>query len=126
MIKIAMVCHRYHPDIGGVETHVQEISERLVKRGFDVEVICTDPGGKYPGHEYYNGVRISRFISFARNDAFYFAPQLYFYLKKNDFDIMHAHNYHALPALFASLAAKKCFFFTPHYHGGSSSYIRNL
>ena len=121
-----MVCHRYHPDIGGVETHVQQISERLAKRGFDVEVICTDPTGKFPQQELYNGVKITRFRSLAPKDAYFFAPQVYFYLKDLDFDIVHAHNYHAFPALFASVAAKRRFIFTPHYHGGSHSILRNL
>lgn len=121
-----MVCHRYHPDIGGVETHVREISERLAKRGFYVEVICTDPTGKYPKQDFLNGVKITRFKSMAPKNAFYFAPQLYFYLKKNYYDIIHAHNYHAFPAFFASAAAKGRFIFTPHYHGGSHSHIRNM
>lgn len=126
MIKIAMVCHRYYPDIGGVETHVREISERLVQRGFDIEVICTDPTGKYPFKDNYNGVKITRFRSFAPKDAFYFAPQLYSYLRKNDYDIIHAHNYHAFPALFASAASEGRFIFTPHYHGKSPSALRNM
>ncbi len=126
MVRIAMVCHRYYPDIGGIETHVREISERLVERGFDVEVVCTDPAGKYPKQDSYNGVKITRFKSLAPENAFYFAPQLYFYLKNNSFDIIHAHNYHAFPAFFASLASKGRFIFTPHYHGGSHSPLRNL
>lgn len=121
-----MVCPRYHPDIGGVETHVREISERLVKRGFDVEVICTDPTGKYPKQDFLNGVKINRFRSLAPKSAFYFAPQMYFYLKKNCYDIIHAHNYHAFPAFFASAASKRGFIFTPHYHGGSHSILRNI
>ncbi|VVB95975.1 D-inositol-3-phosphate glycosyltransferase [uncultured archaeon] len=121
-----MVCHRYYPDIGGVETHVQQISERLVKRGFDVEVVCTDSTWKYPQQEFYNGVKITRFRSLAPKNAYFFAPQMYFYLKDRDFDIVHAHNYHAFPALFAAIAAKRRFVFTPHYHGGSHSILRNL
>lgn len=126
MTRIAMVCHRYYPDIGGVETHVREISERLVHRGFDVEVVCTDPTWKYAKQEHHNGVRITRFKSLAPKNAFYLAPQLYFYLKRQDYDIVHAHNYHAFPALFACSAAKGRFIFTPHYHGGSHSPLRNL
>ena len=37
-MKITQVCPRYHPYIGGIETHVREISERLVKRGFELEI----------------------------------------------------------------------------------------
>ncbi|VVB89085.1 D-inositol-3-phosphate glycosyltransferase [uncultured archaeon] len=121
-----MVCHRYYPDIGGVETHVREISERLVQRGFDVEVVCTDQAWKYPEYENHNGVRITRFKSLAPKNAFYFAPQVYFYFREHVFDIVHAHNYHAFPAFFASSATKDRLIFTPHYHGGSHSRFRNL
>jgi 1,2-diacylglycerol 3-alpha-glucosyltransferase len=46
LLKIAQVCPRYFPYIGGVETNVKEISERLVLENHDVEVITTDPSGK--------------------------------------------------------------------------------
>jgi glycosyltransferase involved in cell wall biosynthesis len=126
MNKIAMVCHRYYPDIGGVETHVQEISERLSKRGFEVEVICTDSTWKYPENEEHNGIKITRFKSLAPKNAFYLAPQIYFYIKEHDFDIVHAHNYHAFPAFFASRATDGRFIFNPYYHGSSHSPFRNL
>jgi glycosyltransferase involved in cell wall biosynthesis len=126
-VKIAQVCPRYYPDIGGVETQVQEISERLVKHGFEIEVICTDPTGLLPRHELINSVRVTRFKSFAPGDAYYFAPQIYFYLKKHTYDLIHAHSYHAFPALFATLVKNNCkLIFTPYYHGAGHTYIRNL
>lgn len=126
-MKIIMVCPRYHPDIGGVETHVKEISERLVKRGHIVEVVCTDPRGVYPGKDLINGVHITRFRSFAPNDAYYFAPRMVFYLKKCEGSVLHAHGYHAFPALFASMAVQsKRFIFTPHYHGRGHTWFRNI
>jgi len=106
-MKIIQVCPRYYPDIGGVETHVKEISERLAERGFEVEVVCTDPSGKHPKEELINGVEVKRFRSFAPKDAYFIAPQIYFYLKKVKCDVIHAHNYRALPMLFAALAAKR-------------------
>lgn len=126
-MKIAQVCPRYYPDIGGVETHVKEISERLVKRGFNVEVLCTDPANQLPEHEIIKGVNVTRFKSFAPADAYYFAPGIYFYLRNRSFDVIHAHSYHALPSLFAALAKnERRFVFTPHYHGGGHTPIRNL
>jgi glycosyltransferase involved in cell wall biosynthesis len=126
-VKVVQVCPRYYPDIGGVETHVKEISERLVKRGFDVEVICTDPSGRLKRHEIINGVSVTRFRSYAPHDAYYFAPQIYFYIKDQGFDLIHVHSYHALPALFASLAKKsRRLIFTPHYHRRGHTLIRNL
>jgi glycosyltransferase involved in cell wall biosynthesis len=126
-VKIAQVCPRYYPDIGGVETHVREISERLVKLGFEVEIICTDTTGKLPKQEIINGVSVTRFRSFAPGEAYFFAPQIYFYLKDNNYDIIHAHSYHALPALFAMLAKKeRRFIFTPHYHREGHTFFRNI
>jgi len=126
-LKIAQVCPRYFPDIGGVETDVKEISERLVSKGHDVEVITTDPSGKLNKEDMVNGVKVTRFKSFAPGSAYYFAPQIYSYLKKHDYDVIHAHSYHALPALFAALSErKKKFVFSPYYHRGGHTPFRNL
>lgn len=126
-MKIAQICPRYSPDIGGVETHVKEISERLVKAEHDVEVITTDPTGKLRKQEIINGVRVIRFRSFAPGNAYYFAPQIYTYLKKHDYDIIHAHSYHAFPAFFASLSRHSGkFVFTPHYHRHGHTAFRDL
>lgn len=126
-MKIAQICPRYSPDIGGVETHVKEISERLVKAGHDVEVITTDPTGKLSKQEIINGVKVIRFRSFAPGNAYYFAPQIYTYLKKHDYDVIHAHSYHAFPAFFASLGRHGGkFVFTPHYHRHGHTTFRDL
>jgi glycosyltransferase involved in cell wall biosynthesis len=39
---------------------------------------------------------------------------------------VHAHNYHALPALAAGVSARQRLVFTPHYHGASDGRIRTL
>jgi len=125
-MKIILVCPRFYPDIGGVETHVREIGERMVKRGHDVEVVCTDPHGIYPKKDLLNGIQITRFRCFAPHDAYFFAPQMLLYLKKCDASLIHAHGYHAFPALFAGMAAQgKKFIFTPHYHGRGHTRFRN-
>ncbi|MHC1567519.1 MAG: glycosyltransferase family 4 protein [Candidatus Syntropharchaeia archaeon] len=123
-MKIAQVCHRYHPNKGGVENHVREISERLAKK-FHVEVISADLSSDKSHNEEINGVKVRRFNSFAPNDAYFFSPQIFFYLRKSDFDIIHAHNYHAFPALFASLVKCGGFIFTPHYHGMGTTWLRS-
>ena len=126
-MKIVQVCPRYYPDIGGVETHVQEISERLVKHGFNVEVVCTDPAGTLSKNEVINKVSITRFRSYAPSNAYYLAPQIFLYLKDNCADIMHVHSYHALPAVFAALVkGERKLVFTPHYHRGGHTPVRNF
>lgn len=104
---------------------MKEISERLA-REHDVEVISADLSPDKSHNEEINGVKVKRFSSIAPNDAYFFSPQILFYLRKSDFDIIHAHNYHAFPALFASLVKGRKFVFTPHYHGMGSTPLRNL
>ena len=124
-MKIAQVCHRYYPHKGGVEEHVQEISERLGRKN-EVEVISADLSSGTPHNEEINGVRIKRFRSIAPSDAYFFSPQILFYLRKTDFDIIHAHNYHAFPAYFASFVKRGTLIFTPHYHGMGSTAFRDF
>jgi len=127
-MRIAQVCHSYHPCIGGVETNVKEISERLATR-HDIFVLTTDPSGKLPREETINSVCVRRFKSWAPNGAYYFSKDLKRYLIENskDYDIVHAHNYHAFPALYAAQGKdSNRLVFTLHYHGGGHTFFRSL
>jgi glycosyltransferase involved in cell wall biosynthesis len=126
---VASVCHTYYPHIGGVETHVEEISTRLVKRGLQVEVLTTDPSGKLPIEETLNGVKVRRFKSWAPNEAYYFSQDLKKYLmkKSSEYDVVHAHGYHSFPALYAAQTkGRNKLVFTPHYHGSGHTLFRSL
>jgi 1,2-diacylglycerol 3-alpha-glucosyltransferase len=128
-MKIAQVSPRYYPSIGGVESHVQALSERLVKRGFDIDVLATDPTGSLAKQETINGVRVLRFRSWAPGEAYYFSREMRDYLRKNSpiYDLVHAHSYHAMPSLYASQSkAGGRFLFTPHYHGTGHTLFRRL
>lgn len=125
-MKIIQVCSKYYPEIGGIETHVKELSEALVKMGHDVEVVCTYSSHKLPEKDIINGVKVTRFWAFAPGEAYYFSPMIYFYLRDQVYDVIHAHNYHSFPALFAALASKKRFIFTPHSSGFQKSFIKRI
>jgi glycosyltransferase involved in cell wall biosynthesis len=125
-MKIAQVCPRYKPHIGGVETVVEEISRRLAAKGHDVSVITTDPSGTLPGQETIDGVRVFRFPSYAPGDAYYLSLKLRDRLKKESYDVVHAHGYHAFPALFAASCKARMLVFNPYYHGKGHTTFRNL
>jgi len=128
-MKIAQVCPRFPPYIGGIETHVREISERLVERGFELEVLSCDPSGKLPKEEVINNVRVVRFRSWAPSEAYYFSRELKKYLTKNSakFDVVHAHSYHAFPALYcAQTKSRNMLVLTPHYLGRGQTFFRNV
>jgi glycosyltransferase involved in cell wall biosynthesis len=127
-MRILQVCHRYFPCYGGVEEHVRQISERLAKEN-EVEVCTTDTSGKLAKTEVVNGVEVRRFESYAPNNAYYFSSAMKRYLKDNSesFDVVHAHNYHAFPALYAAQTKRdNKLVFTPHYHCRGNTFFRSL
>jgi glycosyltransferase involved in cell wall biosynthesis len=114
--------------MGGVEEHVKNISERLAKK-FEVTVFTTDPCGDLPKEELINDVKVRRFKSWAPSEAYYFSRSLKHYLMETSdcFDIVHAHNYSAFPALYAAQAkSRNKLVFTPHYHGDGHTFFRSL
>jgi len=129
LIILAQVCPRYYPYMGGVETHVREISERLAKKGFIVEVLTTDPSGKLLKEDIINSVKVRRFKSWAPNENYHFSKELKKYLVRNsnNYDIVHAHSYHDFPALYAAqVKNRNKLVFTPHYHGTGHTLFRSL
>lgn len=122
------MCQRYYPDIGGVEDHVKNIAERLAEK-HDVSVFTT-ASKMLPKEEIINGVQIRRFEAWSPSDAYYFSRGLKRSLQAHsqEYDVIHAHNYHAFPALYAAQAKKRRnkLVFTPHYHGGGHTFFRSL
>jgi len=119
-----MVLPRYYPVLGGVEEHVRNISERLARQ-HEVTVFTTDPSGRLPREESINGVLVRRFRGFSPQNAYHISIPMLRELKKSAFDVVHGHNYHALPAFFSRYASRRRFIITPHYHGHGSSMLRN-
>jgi glycosyltransferase involved in cell wall biosynthesis len=54
-VKVALVCDWYHPRVGGIELHLQNLGARLVAAGHDVVVITPTPGA-----ELVDGIRVRR------------------------------------------------------------------
>lgn len=125
-MKIVQVVPRYAPRTGGVETHVQEVSERLAERGHDVTVLTADNGKDVRTKESRNGIEVIRHRGFSPSGAFHVAPEILTTIRRFDADIVHAHNYHSLLILFAAMGVDDArLVVTPHYHGGSESFIRD-
>jgi glycosyltransferase involved in cell wall biosynthesis len=69
-VKILHVTPHYHPALGGAETHMKEISERLARRGHDVTVLAMNSWGApdglthrtLKGSEAINQVMVHRFL----------------------------------------------------------------
>jgi glycosyltransferase involved in cell wall biosynthesis len=125
-MNILQVTPRYPPQSGGVETHVKEISERLAHQGNEVTVITADAGNEGKRRERRNGVSVRRYRSIAPHGAMHFCPQIVAAVQSSDADVVHAHNYHSFPLLFAAVGAgNQRFVVTTHYHSESASPVRD-
>jgi len=127
-MRIAQVTPLYHPYIGGVEMVVQNISEKMVEEGHQVDVITVDLGGKCQAREVINGVQVYRF---PRTGPFYYARGIADHLLSNstNYQLVHAHNLHTfIPHLTVNTLkqSKTCpIVVSGHYHGRGSSLITN-
>ena len=124
-MRILQVCSKYYPSIGGLESHVRHMSEGLARQ-HQVTVFTGDASGKLPREEEINGVSIRRFRSFSPGDAYHLSLDMARELRKAEFDIVHGHNYHALPLYFSRYARGNKFVVTPHYHGHGHTPVRNF
>lgn len=125
-MNILQITHQYPPKVGGVGTHVAEISKRLADCGHNVTVFSADRSDVSSRESIQEGVTVRRFRSFAPNGAFHLAPGISPAIRRSNVDVVHAHNYHALVGLSAALGVtSERFIFTAHYHGGSASSIRD-
>jgi len=73
-MRILHVTHQYAPAIGGAEKYIVDLSEELVRRGHQVDVLTSRAldfhswRNELPGFEQRNGVDVYRFRSLRRRD----------------------------------------------------------
>jgi len=135
-MKIAQVCPRYYPYIGGVEYVVKSIAERLAKLGHEVIVFAGETDANKPREEFINGVRVVRWPTWSPGGAYHFPrkrSELEKLLKEfaKSADVVHVHSVHALLTVFSGLAIKNSvrsmkIVVTPHYHGGGHTPLRRF
>jgi len=94
----------------------------------EVEVWAQEPNRSLPPVETVDGVTVRRFPLLLPSAAYALAPALWAHLRQHGpgYHVVHAHGYHALPALGAALSPCQSLVFTPHYHGGGHTPVRRL
>jgi glycosyltransferase involved in cell wall biosynthesis len=117
-MKILQVTNSYLPHLGGLEQHVQIISEFLVSLGHEVTVVTVSNNREMPTREEINGVNVFRFYSWGpQGYELPFQLPKFFAQVCNQYDLVHAHNYGGLPLLLAVHVFKGRTIVSPHYHG---------
>jgi glycosyltransferase involved in cell wall biosynthesis len=124
-----MVCARYLPDLGGIETHVNEVARRLaILDGFEVTVLTTDRTRKRAREEVLEGVNVLRVPAWPRERDYYFAPQISSVVGHRDrWDLIHCQGIHTPVPLLAMRAARraKIPYVVTFHTGGHSLRHRN-
>ena len=124
-MRVLQVSPTYSPYLDGGAEHVKNICERLAKK-YDVTVFTCDFSGQLPKEEVINGVKVKRFRCLSLMNAGHLSLGMLKEIKKHRFEVVHAHNYHALPFYFAKFAPRSRFIVSPLYHGRAHTSFINF
>jgi len=128
-IRILFVCNRYLPELGGIETHIREVTERLARdEDLDITVLTTDPSRTLPRTDVINGTRVLRVPAWPRRRDYYFAPQILQVVgQRGRWDLVHCQGIHSPVPVMAMLAARRAGipYLVTFHTGGHSIALRN-
>ena len=90
-MKVGLVCDWYHPRVGGIELHLQDLAARLAAAGHEVVVITPTPGASVVG-----GIQVDRIDGpRAPHFEFLYTPRgiraVGVALERNEIDVAHCH-----------------------------------
>ena len=127
-LRVAMVSARALPLMGGIETHVDEVSRRLAAAGVNLTVLTTDTSSTLPTDENTAGYRVRRWPAYPRSRDYYLSPGLTRHLIREsaNYDIVHVQGVHTLVAPTVLRAARLAGIpsVLTFHTGGSSSGLR--
>ena len=125
--SVLMVAPQYHPEQGGVETHVREVTRRLASAGHRVAVATTGLEHGYPARETIQGVDVMRVRAWPKGRDVKWAPALWNLVRSGSWDIVHVQSYQTLVPPLAMLAARRASvpYLVTFHGGGHSSELRS-
>jgi glycosyltransferase involved in cell wall biosynthesis len=127
-LRVAMVASRFPPLLGGIETHVDEVSRRMATRGLEVTVLTTDVSGRLLPHEHREGFTIRRFRAGPRGTDLHASPSLVREIASGRYDLVHVQGLHTLLPPMALRASQRAGIPTvvSFHTGGHSSRLRTV
>jgi len=115
-MRISLVSPGFPPQLGGVEVVVGRLADELFGHGNQVMVYAQrPPGSNFPAsHDY----PVRRFADWTGSQQFPVAPGLVraLWRDRSWLDVIHAHSFHAVPAMMAATVPNVPLVFTPHFH----------
>ncbi|MET3807805.1 glycosyltransferase involved in cell wall biosynthesis [Nakamurella sp. UYEF19] len=124
-IRVLQVVQRFYPELGGLETHVAEVTSRLRDMpDIEITVLTTDRTGDLPAEDEINGVRVIRRRSWPREKDYYFSPGLVKVIRNGGWDVVHlqgGQTFVPLVGMLAALSARIPYVLTFHTGGYSTA-----
>ena len=109
--RVLLVAASFLPALGGLETHVYEVTKRMAKRGdLELTVLTTDRSGALPAKEEYEGFTVHRCRAYPRRRDYYFAPAIYYHISRGHYDLVHCQGIHTAVPLLAMIAVGESVF----------------
>lgn len=128
-LRVLQVVQRFYPELGGLETHVAEVTSRLKNMpGIEITILTTDRSGTLPAEEVIGGVRVLRRRSYPEHKDYYFSPGLVGVIRHGGWDLVHlqgGQTFVPLIGMVAALSARIPYLLTFHT-GGYSTAGRSL
>jgi glycosyltransferase involved in cell wall biosynthesis len=128
-LRVLVVSHRFFPELGGIETHIYEVLNRLSKNtALSFTLLTTDRSGKLPVEEVIGGVTVQRVPAWPRNRDYYLAPRVPLIVGQADrWDLVHCQGIHNAVPVLSMLAARRAGIpYVVSFHtGGHSKRLRN-
>ncbi|MFH1308562.1 MAG: glycosyltransferase family 4 protein [Patescibacteria group bacterium] len=118
-MRILQITATFFPVIGGQEKVVYEISKRLIKKGYKVDILTSDSlceDQNLPSVSQLEGIKIIRLKNTKHLAGYGYAPALKKWLKQyeRNYDLIHSHGYNRYLSEFAIGFTKLPVVFTPH------------
>ena len=126
-LSVLQVTPRFLPEVGGIETHVFEVSSRLARLGISVEILTTDATGDLPPRDRIGGVPVSRVPAWPRGMDYHIAPGIYQRIRRGSWDVIHVQGIHTMVPPLAMAAARRAGmpYVVTFHTGGHSSWVRS-
>lgn len=105
-MRIAQVSPWFYPHLGGVESHVFNLSRELAARGYDVTVVTTRDDPRSPEREDIQGFHVVRVKARMIAVRTPIAPKIRTALQGLPVDLIHAHSPPPLSAHYASRVSR--------------------
>ena len=133
-MNILFIVSHYYPYTGGVEYVVKSVAERLVRKGYNVSVLCGESSLRDPKEEWINDIHVVRWPVWAPGDAYYIPrgrDKLKSWLLESvkGCDVVHFHSVHSVFSIYSLEVLKDRGMhrvLTPYYHGTGHTLFRRV